>query len=72
MNATEYADLFAQATAEHMATIRDKIGTEYKGLSGITWILHSCNDLGVPYFHKRGHSKLYTWDAYPRITDLPE
>ena len=70
MNADKLADRFAAATAEKMDLIRDKIGNEYKGYSGITWILHSCNDLGVPYFHKKGQKKLYTWAAYPRIEDL--
>ena len=70
MNANKLADLFAAKTAEQMALIKDKIGTEYKSTGGPTWILHSCNDLGVPYFHKKGQVKLYTWDLYPRITDL--
>jgi len=49
-----------QKTAANMDRIKPIIGNEYPDILGNTWVLHSCNDLGVPYFHKKGRKTLYT------------
>ena len=51
---------FEQRTNEQMAKIQHLIGTEYPDIFGNTWVLHSCNDLGIPYFHKKGRKTLFT------------
>lgn len=58
-----------QASADKIRhEIIDFIGLEYK-VGRETWILHSNNDLGVLYWHKKNRKKLYTIAAY-RHTDL--
>lgn len=69
-------DRFETATAKHMARIKNHIGHVYMDGSN-PWTLHSCNDLGVPYFYKTNYGnpakqKLFTVTRWRHITDLPE
>lgn len=50
----------ATKTKANMQKIKHIIGNEYPDIFGNIWVLHSCNDLGVPYFHKRGNKGLFT------------
>jgi len=53
-------DHITAKTAANMDKIKPIIGTEYPDIFGNIWVLHSCNDLGVPYFHKRNRKTLFT------------
>ena len=63
------------ATKRHMDTIRTRIGNVYMDGSEY-WVLHSCNDLGVPYFHKVNYQdcskqdKLYTVGRWSHVDQL--
>lgn len=62
--------LFEKKTQQNMEVIKAYIGKEIK-IGKERWILHSCNDVGVLYWHKRGQKKLFTISGY-RIIDLPK
>ena len=57
-------------TQTNMAKIAHIIGKEYQDYSGQAWVLHSCNDLGVPYFHKKGRKTLYVVTQFRDINEL--
>ena len=59
-----------EKTAANMEKIKGIIGTEYPDIFGNVWVLHSCNDLGVPYFHKKGRKTLYTVSDHRTIDSL--
>ena len=71
---TALLEKFEKATADQMALIANKIGHVY--LDGpVAWTLHSCNDLGVPYFYRanqrpRDNQKLFTVARFRHIDDL--
>ena len=53
-------------TAERMTEYQDvgiTPGWTYKAWDNTTWVFHSCNDLGVPYFHKLRRKTLFTVPA---------
>ena len=53
-------------TAERMAEYQDAgitPGWSYKAWDNTTWVFESCNDLGVPYFHKLRRKALFTVPA---------
>lgn len=62
--------LLEEKTKQNMEIIKPYIGREIK-IGKENWVLDSCNDLGVLYWHKHGQKKLFTISSY-RIVDLPQ
>ena len=65
-------DHLTEKTDTNMAKIKHIIGTEYPDIFGNVWVLHSCNDLGIPYFHKKGQKRLFTVSHCAHIENILE
>ena len=50
-SAQRHMDIYAEAGITS--------GWSHKTCDGITWVFDSCNDLGIPYFHKPGRKTLF-------------
>lgn len=68
--ANRLAAIFQAKADEIRKSIIQYIGCEIKESDGV-YVLHSNNDMGVLYWHRKGQKRLYTIRGY-RYTDLPK